>query len=150
MHLVLRAVVAYLFILFLFRISAKRSITDCSPFELILILFLGGVAGPGMLAGEQSLTGSMIVVSTLVGLHTLVNWIKMKHEPVSRLVEGTPIILVEDGKLIAKHMKKCLFSENDILTFARDRQLTSIDRIRYAVLERNGRVSIVPKRDDAT
>lgn len=128
MHLVLRAAAVYVFVLFLFRISAKRSITDCSPFELILILFLGGVAGPGMLAGEQSLTGSMIVVSTLVGLHTVVNWIKMRHERVSRLLEGTPLILVENGQFVRKHMNKCFFSERDILTFARDRQLTSMSQ----------------------
>jgi uncharacterized membrane protein YcaP (DUF421 family) len=148
MESVIRAAVIYLFLLLVFRIAGQRSISQITTFDFVLLLIISE-ATQNALGGEDfSMTNAFLVILTLVGLDILLSVVKQKSKRADKILDGTPLIIIDDGKVLRDRINKERIDESDILTAAREvHGLERLDQIKYAVLERNGGIAIVPRAD---
>ena len=145
MDTVLRSVAIYLFLLLLFRLSGKRSLSQVTTFDFILLLIIGEATQQALLANDFSLTNAFIVIATLIGIDIGLSLLKQRSAWLERWVDSTPLVIVEEGQPLKARMEKARVDEGDILAAAREKQgLARMDQIKYAVLERSGGISIIP------
>lgn len=145
MESVLGATSIYLFLLLLFRISGKRTLAEVTPFDLILLLIISEATQSALVGTDDSLTNAVLLVATLVGLNVLMSEIKLRYKKAEHVLDGVPQLIVENGRLIEQTMQKERVDVDDVLHAAREGHgLERLDQVKYAVLERNGRISIIP------
>jgi uncharacterized membrane protein YcaP (DUF421 family) len=149
MEPVIRGLVVYFFLLFVFRVSGKRTLSEANTFDLVLLLIISETTQQAMVNSDHSMTNGAILILTLVGASMLMSLIKQWSPAADRWVDGVPLVIVKDGQLLRQHMNRERVDESDILEAAREMQgLESISEIKYAVLERGGQITIVPRRKD--
>ena len=145
MESVLGATSIYLFLLLLFRLSGKRTLAEVTPFDLILLLIISEATQSALVGSDDSVTNAVLLVATLVGLNVLMSEIKLRFKKTEHVLEGVPQLIVENGRLIEQTMQKERVDVDDVLDAAREAHgLERLDQVKYAVLERNGRISIIP------
>ena len=145
MNLVLRGIVIYLFILLIFRLMGKRSLSETTTFDFVLLLIISEVTQQALVGEDFSLTASAILICTLMGMDLIFTLIKDRSKLFGKITEGAPLIVVQDGKCLKKRMQKTKVDEEDILHAARLTQgLERLEDIKYAVLEKDGSISIIP------
>ncbi|UQA56699.1 DUF421 domain-containing protein [Polyangium aurulentum] len=146
MPLVLRAAIIYLFLLLLFRLAGKRALSQVTPFNLILLLIISECTQQALIGGDNSLTGALVLITTLVGIEVGLSWLKSRSPRFDRLLEGAPLIIVEDGRLLFDRMKKMRIDAEDILEAAQAQHgLMRLEEVRYAVVMRNGEIAVIPR-----
>jgi uncharacterized membrane protein YcaP (DUF421 family) len=147
MELVLRAVAIYFFFLLLFRISGQRSMAQITTFDFVLLLLVAEATQQALTGEDHSFTAAALVVMTLAGIDIGLSLLKQASPRLDRLLEGTPLILVENGRPLRDRMRAARIDEQDVLAAARERHgLERMEQIKFAVLERSGGISIVPAR----
>ena len=143
---VLRGIAVYAAMMGIFRFSGKRSLAETTPFDFVLLLIFSEALQSALVDEDSSLTAAFVVILTLVVLNIGMSLIKQQFFVVERLLEGTPVIVVEDGELLADRMRRARIDEGDILAAARQSQgIETISQIKRAVLERSGGISIIPR-----
>jgi uncharacterized membrane protein YcaP (DUF421 family) len=148
MEPVLRATAVYVFLMVVFRATGRRTLGEMTPFDFVLLLVISEATQNAMVGDDFSLTNGALVILTLVGLDIGLSLAKRRWERLDRWINGVPTILVEDGRLLTGRMRRARVEADDILEAARKLQgLERVDQIKYAVLERNGGISVVPKPD---
>lgn len=146
MDAILRAVAIYVFLMVLFRATGKRSLAHITTFDFILLLVVGEATQQALLGDDFSITTSFLVITTLVTIDIVLGLLQQKFPRIGPLIEDVPLVLVDEGKPIQRHMDKSRISSSEILEAAREKQgLERMDQIKYAVLERTGSISIIPK-----
>jgi uncharacterized membrane protein YcaP (DUF421 family) len=151
MEPILRGIAVYVFLLVVFRISGKRSLAETSSFDLVLLLIISETTQQAMVDHDHSMINAFLLIITLVGADILLSLLKQRAPAAERWLDGVPIIVVQDGRLLQDRAKRERIDENDVLEAARLEQgLESLDQIKFAVLERGGRISIIPKQEAAT
>ena len=149
METVLRGLGTYVFLLILFRISGKRTLYEATVFDLVLLLIIAETADSALLGKDQSITNSIILIITLLFTDIAFSLLKQRYNWFGKAVDGVPIILLDDGKLLHDRLRKVRVGENDILQSARELQgLQRLDQIKYAILEKDGKITIVPKKEE--
>lgn len=149
MESVFRGAVVYLVLLVLFRITGKRSLAQVTTFDFVLLLIVSEAIQQALIGTDNSMTNAFLLVLTLLGLDIGLSLLKQRSPALDKLVDDVPIVLVEDGKPLRERLEKARVDETDILQSARQLQgLERMDQIKYAVLERSGGISIVPKQAD--
>ena len=147
MNPVVRGLAVYLFVFIIFRILGKRSLAEVTTFDFVLLLIISETTTDALIGEDYSLMACFIMVSTLVGIDLLFSILKSKSKMFDRLGDGAPLIIVDKGKLLKKRMEKSRVDEDDILEAARSvHVLETLDQIKYAVLERDGSISIIPAK----
>lgn len=148
MDAVLRATAVYFFLLVIFRIAGERTLANLTTFDFVLLLIIAEATQQGLIGDDFSVTKVFLVVTTLVGIDIGLSILKEKFPMLDKLVEGVPVVIVEHGRPLKDRMRRARVDESDVLAAARERQgLQRMDQIMYAVLERTGEISIIPKRD---
>ena len=146
MESVIRGLLVYLFLLIVFRFSGKRTLSETSSFDLVLLLIISETTQQAMVDNDHSMTNAALLILTLVGAAVLLSVIKQWSPTVDRWIDGVAVVLIKEGKLEHQRMNRERVDENDILEAAREQQgLESIDQIKFAVLERGGKITVVPK-----
>lgn len=146
MDAVLRAFAIYVFVFVVFRISGKRTLAQVTTFDFVLLLIIGEATQQGLLGDDFSVTNAFLVVGTLVATDIVMSLAQQRFPALGRFVEGLPVVLIDDGEPIQRHMQRARVDESDILERARQSQgLERLDDVKYAVLERDGSISIVPR-----
>ena len=140
-ELVVRALIVYVALVLLVRLTGKRQIGQLSPFDLILLLILSESVQNAMTANEDSITGGIILATTLVALNYVVGIITFKSEKAERIIQGHPEILVRNGKVIEAVMNKAKISQNELESALREAGFFRVEDVKMAILEDNGRVS---------
>ena len=147
MGTVIRGITIYLVLLLIFRISGKRSLAQTTPFDLILTLIISEAIQQAMLDGDDSLTNGVLLVMTLVGFDVLMSVLKHRSERVAKLVEGTPVVVVQEGRLHQEYMDKERIDKSDIIQAGREMHgIKTLDDVEYAVLEMSGQITVVPRK----
>lgn len=142
---VLRGIFIYLFLLLIFRVAGKRSLSQVTTFEFVLLLVIGEATQQALLGEDFSTTNAFILIATLVGIDQLLSRIKQNSTRFEQITEGVALIVVDKGQLLPDRMKKVRVDEGDILEAARSLHgLERMDQIKYAIVERNGEISIIP------
>ena len=147
MDAVLSATFIYAFLLLLMRISGRRTLSQMTTFDFVLLLIVGEATQQALLGQDFSLTNAALVITTLLGLDLLLSLIKSRSPSFGQWVDGVPMIIVENGKVLRERTDKARVDESDILESARQLQgIERLDQIRYAVLEANGNITVVAKK----
>lgn len=150
MDAVLRATVIYLFLLLVFRIAGERTLASLTTFDFVLLLIIAEATQQGLIGDDFSVTKSLLLVSTLVALDIGLSLLKERWQGLDKALEGVPLVIVEDGRVLEERMRRARVDVSDVLQAAREKQgLESMSQIKYAVLERTGEISIIPRRDAA-
>ena len=145
MDIVFRATVIFLFVLVLMRVLGRRELSTLEPFDLIILVVIGDLVQQGVTQNDWSVTGAMLAVGTIGVLTVCTSWVSWRFPRMRPLIDGHPVVLVEDGKPIEGNMKRERITIEEIAAQARMQQLDSINKIKWAVLETGGGVSIIPK-----
>ncbi len=149
MDSVIRGVIVYVVLLLVFRISGKRTLAQSTPFDFVLLLIISETIQQSLVDNDHSMMNGFLLVLTLVGSSIILSLLKQHIPLVERLVDGAPLIILEHGKLHQDRMDKERVDEEDILEAARRLQgLERLEQIKYAVLERNGEITVVPEAAD--
>ncbi len=149
MDAVLRAAAIYFFLLLLLRLTGKRSLGQMTTFDFVLLLVVAEATQQGLLGNDFSLTNAFLVILALVGNDTGMSLIERRSPAVDKLVNGTPLVIVEDGRPLTERMYKARVTEDDVLEMAREGQgIERMEQIKYAVLERSGGISVMPKQQE--
>jgi uncharacterized membrane protein YcaP (DUF421 family) len=147
MESVTRAIVVYLFLLVVLRLTGKRTLAQVTSFDFVLLLIISEATQQAMIGDDNSMTNGAIVVTTLIGLNILMSWLKQRYKTIDRLFDDIPLVIVADGKLLKDRMVRARVDEDDVLDAARESHgLERLDQIRHAILERDGEISIIPRR----
>ena len=148
MNPVLRIALVYFFLMLLFRVAGRRTMSDLSPFDFVLLLIISELVQQAVVADDPSLTNAFILCSSLVALDIGLSLLKLTSPRVERVLDGSPALLVRHGQLIEPTLRAMRLDEGDVLSAARTSQgLERIDQIRLAVVETNGEISVVPEPD---
>lgn len=148
MDAVLRGVSIYVALLVIMRLSGRRTLGQMNAFDFVLLLIIGECTQQALLGEDFSITNSIILILTLVMMDIGLAFVKARLPRLDKALDGVPTVLVEDGEPLYDRMKMARVDEADILENARLKQgLASMREIRFAVLERTGDISIIPKRD---
>jgi uncharacterized membrane protein YcaP (DUF421 family) len=145
MNPVLRGVAIYLFILILFRIMGKRTLSEATTFDVVLLLIISEVTQQALVGHDYSLMGAFILIATLVSTDLIFSLLKENFKFFGRVTEGLPLVIVNEGKPLIKRMRRSKVDEEDVLEAARLHfGLQKMADIKYAILERGGDITIVP------
>jgi uncharacterized membrane protein YcaP (DUF421 family) len=143
---VFRAIFGYLFLILMVRVVGRRPGKQITPFEFILIFFLGGLTLTGMVGDEVSLSSAFCQIITVACCHYAIVWMRTKSSRLARIFDGTPLRLIDDGQYRVRTMQQMRVQEADLMAMARDQGMKGIEEIGMATLERNGEISLVPKK----
>ncbi|RIH80952.1 hypothetical protein Mterra_03421 [Calidithermus terrae] len=147
MDSVIQALAVYGFLLVLFRLAGKRSLAQITTFDFVLLLIISESIQNALVGQDYSLTHAALLVMTLVGVDIGLSLLKQRSPRIERLLDDVPLIVLENGKPLKDRMNKARVDEEDILSAARELQgLERLDQIKYAVLERSGGITIIPKQ----
>jgi uncharacterized membrane protein YcaP (DUF421 family) len=137
--------VVYVFLLLIFRIAGKRTLSENTNFDLVLLLIISETTQQAMVDNDHSLTNGFLLIMTLIGASIGLSLLKQRFPALEQWLEGTPLVIIENGKVLRDRMDKTRVDEADILEAARSlRGLERLDQIKYAIVERNGDITIVP------
>jgi uncharacterized membrane protein YcaP (DUF421 family) len=143
---VIRAAVAFLFVLFLTRVVGRRELSSMEPFDLIMLVMLGDLVQQGVTQNDFSVTGLILAGGTIAALTVLVSWANFRFRVFRPALDGYPVILVQDGEPIDRNMNRNRITAEELAAAARLQQVEKIEDIRWAVLETSGQISIIPKK----
>jgi uncharacterized membrane protein YcaP (DUF421 family) len=146
MDLVIRAVVIFFFIFLVTRVAGRRELSSLQPFDLILLVVLGDLVQQGITQSDESVTGTLTVISTIAMLSVAVSWISFRFARARPITEGEPIVLVQDGRPIERNLRRERITVSDIEEEARSSQVTSLADLEWAILEDDGRISCIPRK----
>jgi uncharacterized membrane protein YcaP (DUF421 family) len=148
MDLVTRGIAVYLFLLLIFRLSGKRSLRNATTFDFVLLLIVAETTQQALVGDDYSVTAAFLLIVVLVGTDVFLSLVKRWSPRLDRLIEGQPLVILRNGVPLRRRMHVERVDEQDILTAARETHgLERLSQIKRAVLERNGAISIVPRRD---
>ncbi|MGE3513116.1 MAG: DUF421 domain-containing protein [Vicinamibacterales bacterium] len=146
MDTVFRALAIYLGLMIILRGSGQRSLAQITSFDFVLLLILGESTQQALVGDDFSVTTGVLLIASLVGIDMTLAWLKQFSGVVDRFIEGLPLVIVEDGRPLLDRMRRSRVDESDVLAAARERQgLERMEQIKYAVLERSGGISIIPR-----
>jgi uncharacterized membrane protein YcaP (DUF421 family) len=146
MDLVIRATVVFFFILLVTRIAGRRELAELEPFDLILLVVLGDLVQQGITQSDESVTGTLIVISTIALLSVGVSWLSFRSRRARVLTAGEPVVLVQEGRPIERNLRRERITLEDVQEEARRSQLTSLAEVQWAILEDDGHISCIPRR----
>jgi uncharacterized membrane protein YcaP (DUF421 family) len=144
--IVLRAVVGFCFLVVLMRLIGRRELSSMEPFDLILLIVLGDLIQQGVTQSDYSLTGLILTGGTFAVLAVALSFAVYKFPRLRPVLEDEPLIVVRDGKVIEKNLKRERITVEEVAAEARTQQIASLDDVAWAVLETSGRISFIPKR----
>jgi uncharacterized membrane protein YcaP (DUF421 family) len=140
---IVRAVVVYSFLIVLLRLTGKRQVGQLAPFDLVLLLVLSNAVQNAMNGGDNSITGGLILASTLVAINGFVGWLTFRSKTFEALIEGRPVILVHNGRVDLKAMRRARMTHHELEAALRAQGCCALSEVRFAVLENNGQVTVV-------
>ena len=146
MDIVLRAIILYIFILVLTRAVGRRELNTLEPFDLILLVTIGDLVQQGVTQNDFSITGAILAVGTIGVLTVFFSYLPWRFQVLRPVLEGVPSIVVEDGNVIEKNLRRHRMTKEEIAASARSNNIAKLDEIRWAVLETNGQLTFIKKQ----
>ena len=147
MESVIRGAAVYLVLLVIMRLSGRRTLAQMTPFDFVLLLIIAETTQQALLGDDFSITNAVVLIVTLIVLDIGLSYLKAFSTTLGRLLDGTPTVLIRDGKLDRRALERSRMEEVDIMIAARHAQgLEKMSDIKHAVLETDSGISIVPKK----
>lgn len=143
MDLVLRALAIYAVVYLFTRILGRRELSSLQPFDLILLVVIGDLIQSGITQSDMSVTGVVIVVATIGIAQVAMSYLSFRFRRLRPVLDGEPIVLVENGNVLQKNMRRERLTMEDLAEQARRSSIDSLENVKWAVLETNGEISFI-------
>ncbi len=147
MDLVARALVIFLVIFAVTRAVGRRELSTMEPFDLILLIVTGDLVQQGVTQNDYSLTGAIIVIATIALLTVALSYLSFRLPRLRPLLDGEPIVLVQDGDVIERNLRRERITHEELLAESRRQQVASLAQVRFAVLETSGAISFIERQE---
>jgi uncharacterized membrane protein YcaP (DUF421 family) len=145
MNTIIRAIVGYFVLLLVVRVLRRRAGSQMTMFEFVLIFLIGGVIILSTVDRDRSVTNCTCAVITVGMLHRLLSWAKSKNPRIGAFLDGVPLVVIKNGEWQSEVIEKMYIRKEDLRAAARSQGVPSLEKVKYAILERNGGISIIPK-----
>ena len=142
LEVLFRVVAIYLFAVLLLRLVGKRGNGNLSPFETVVIIALGSATGDAMFYPEVPILYAWVVIAAIVLLNRSLAWAQRRSEPVNAFLEGRPLMLIQDGRVLPAALRQARLREDEFFGMLRERDVTHTGEIRHAFLERSGKLGL--------
>jgi uncharacterized membrane protein YcaP (DUF421 family) len=143
--IVIRAIFAFLFVVIVTRVIGRRELSSLEPFDLILLIVLGDLIQQGVTQSDYSFTGLVLAGGTFTLLTVAVSYLVFRFRRVRPLFEPEPLVLVENGEVIDRNLRRERLTPEELAAEARLQQIPSLADVRWAVLETSGKISFIPR-----
>ena len=143
MDIVARAVVVFVFLVVLTRVIGRRELSSLQPIDLILLIIVGDAVQQGLTQDDYSLTGTVLAVGTIAVLQVFVSWVSYRFPRTRPVLEGNPIVVVQDGELIERNLKRERLDPEEVYEQARLQGIAHLSEVKWAVLETTGSISFI-------
>jgi uncharacterized membrane protein YcaP (DUF421 family) len=148
MDIAIRSFVAFLFVFAITRVVGRRELSSLEPFDVIMLVVIGDLVQQGVTQSDNSVTGIAIVLSVVTLMTALFAYLNFRFPRLRPFMEGRPVVLVDGGSVIESNLRRERLTVSEVEAEARQQQIASLSRVRWAVLERNGRISFIRDDDD--
>lgn len=145
MDIVLRSAVIFVFVMIVVRLLGRRELSKMEPFDFLILVVIADFVQQGVTQQDYSVTGAVLAVGTFGLLIVATSWLSWRFPRTRPLLDGNPVVLVEDGKPIMDNLRRERISVEELAAQARLQQIASMGTIRWAILETNGDISFIPK-----
>lgn len=146
MPTIVHAIAGYFLLLIIVRVLARRAGAQVTQFEFVIIFLIGGIIILSTVGNDRSVTNCTCAVIAVGLMHRGMSWLKSKSSRIGAILDGTPLVIIKGGEWQPEVVAGMRLRREDVEAAARAAQVTSVDEIDYAVLERNGRISVLPKK----
>jgi uncharacterized membrane protein YcaP (DUF421 family) len=143
MYTILHSIAGYFYLLLTMRVLSRRPGAQMTMFEFVIVFLMGGIIILSTMGDDHSVTNAVGAVLTVGILHRLISRLKLRYRKLGVIVDGMPLLLLSNGEWQADIMQRMRLDKEDVMASARTKGLKSLDQIKYAVLERNGGISII-------
>lgn len=147
-NLIFKTIFMYFFIIFVYRLMGKKEVGQLSIIDLIVSILIAELVALAIGGKDSNIWLSVIPTLVLVGVQMLVSYITLKNDKIRNILDGKPTIIIKNGQLNFTEMSKLRYSLDDLLTQLRLQGVKSIDKVKYAVLENNGNLSVFNDNSD--
>jgi uncharacterized membrane protein YcaP (DUF421 family) len=145
MDLVLRTAFVFVLIFVVTRAVGRRELSSMEPFDMILLVVIGDLVQQGVTQSDYSLTGATTVIATLALLTVFTAWLSFRVRRLRPLLEGDPVVIVADGRVLERNLHRQRMTLEEVEAEARQQQIASLEDVRFAVVETNGRISFATR-----
>jgi uncharacterized membrane protein YcaP (DUF421 family) len=145
MDIVVRGIAIFFFLYVLMRVIGRRELSTLEPFDLILLIVLGDAVQQGLTQDDYSLTGAFLAIGTIAMLQLGMSFVNFKFPKLRPIIDGEPIVMLQDGKPIEKNMKRERLTMEDLRAAMRGQSIGSLDDVAWAVMETSGKISFIKK-----
>ena len=142
---IIRTVLLYAFIIFAIRLMGKRQISDMQPSELVVTMVISDIASLPMQNTSQPLLSGIVPVLVLVAMEVTVSVLMMKSRRFRKLICGSPVVVIADGRILQSEMKRLRLTVDDVIAQLRQQNIFSLDDVQYCIMETNGVLSVLEK-----
>ena len=145
MDLVFRTIYVFVLIFVVTRAVGRRELSSMEPFDMILLVVIGDLVQQGVTQSDYSLTGATTVISTIALLTVFTAWLSYRVRRLRPVLEGEPVVLVVDGEVLERNLRRERMTREEVEAEARLQQIASLEDVRFAVLETNGKISFASR-----
>jgi uncharacterized membrane protein YcaP (DUF421 family) len=143
---IVRTVAMFALLMLLFRVTGRRTLGSMTSFDFVVLLIISEATQQAMVGDDPSLTNAALVASTLLLCNVGLSLLKVRSAGAKRVLEGVPTLIVAHGTPLRDRLERARVDEEDVLSAARETQgLERMEQVRFAVLEANGRITVVPE-----
>ena len=146
MDVAIRAFFGFCLALVLTRVVGRRELSTMEPFDLIMLVVMGDLLQQGITQSDQSVTGALIVATVIALMTVAVAYLNFRFHWLRPVLKGGVVVLLEDGAPIERNLRRERLTVDELEAQAREQQFDSLDDVRLAILETNGRISFIPNR----
>ncbi len=143
MSTIIHAVLGYCFLLLTVRVLSRRPGAQMTLFEFVIVFLIGGVIILSTVGNDRSITNCTCAIITVGLMHALTSTVKLKWPKLGAIIDGTPLVVYSHGEWHSEITKGMRIDANDVMAAARGKGIRRLEEIRYAILERNGSISII-------
>jgi uncharacterized membrane protein YcaP (DUF421 family) len=144
---IVHAAIGYIFLLLTVRSLSRRPGGQMTLYEFVIVFLIGGIIILATVGQDRSVTNCTIAIITVGLMHWVVSWLKAHYPAFGAVVDGTPVVLIENGSWRNEAMHGMRIDKEDVMAAARSKGIESIFKVKYAVLERTGGISIIETED---
>lgn len=146
-EMIIRALLIFIFLHVLFRIMGKKQLGEMNPLDFVLLLIVSESVSGGLVGEEHSVTGAVLAATTLIGVSFVLEKVISKSPKLEELVEGKTQYIIKKGKVLESVLKSENINMNDLKSALRHQNISSISEVEYAMLETNGDITVIKKKD---
>lgn len=150
MDTVIKTAFIYFILLVLLRLAGRRTLAEITTFDFVLLLIVGGATHRALLGQDYSVTNALLVVLTLVVIDVVLSLVELKSKVFAKLVNGSPMIVVEQGRPLHDRLRGARLTVDDVMASARRTHgIERLEEIKFAILEASGEISVIPSMRSA-